>query len=395
MTDFENPYYSAIANLNETMAAIHEGNITALGKDNIVTTNFTDQCVARDLTIVLNRETDPSEANLTADHNTTMQQYLKYGSGLDFKTTFDYNQTGEDANLTLAKAAFEDSQAQGSARVKIYTTFGKPRKEHMPGGTEGTNPIVANYLEVNASSPDANSTAHLAAHIPKGTQDFDQNITFIYGRIAPEKRLYIVKDKNGSIETPLYVYVYWDKGAVECREYDLNTTMTAEGINSGWYIPDSLFATPNTAYGNIDMNNHRFSGKITDVKLEENGDSIFSDDGGVEGILENRHFDGHAHLADLTVSMKDPARNNRPTTVTIGYYPPPWLLSEEDSKPTGTANIDADIPSEADGEHKGFYRVRFIPEPTAWTGYGKTGHVVGDKDSGDDINFIKTKRLEW
>jgi hypothetical protein len=93
--------------------------------------------------------------------------------------------------------------------------------------------------------------------------------------------------------------------------------------------------------------------------------------------------------------MKDPARNNRPTTVTIGYYPPPWLLYEKYSKPTGTANIDADIPSEADGKHKGFYRVRFIPEPTAWTGYGKTGHVVGDQDSGDDINFIKTKRLEW
>ena len=143
------------------------------------------------------------------------------------------------------------------------------------------------------------------------------------------------------------------------------------------------------------MNNHYYSGKQTPIALSEGSDGILNDISGAAGILEDRHFDGLGYMSDLAVTMQDPAYSNRPTTVTIGYYPPPWLLYYKDSKPTGSPSLDTDKPNEIAGRHKGFYRVRFIPKPTAWTGYGKTGHIVGDQENGDDINFIKTKRLEW
>lgn len=386
MTDFDDPYYSTGSSLSDMMAAIYEGNVTARAKGGKITTNFTNGCAAMNLTIVLHRKADPSEENLTNNYGIQMQQYLQYGSNLNLIDKV----LGKDANLTLAKAAFEDIVTPGSARVKIPTTFKKPKKKDILDGSEGINPIRVNYLDANAFSVDANSTAHKSLHIPGGAKNFDKNVTFVYGRIAPKKKLYVT-DKN-STNTPLYVFVYCDKGPAICQNYDLNSTIGAEGITANWYTPESLFNTPNTAYGDIDMNNHHYSGKQTPIKLSEGSDFILND---TTGILDDRHFDVLGHMSDLNVSMQNPAYSNRPATVTIGYYPPPWLLYYKDSKPTGSPKLDADKPNEKAGKHKGFYRVRFIPKPTAWTGYGKTGHVVGDKANGDDINFIKTKRLEW
>ena len=241
MTDFSDPYYSTAASLSKTMAAIHEGNITAHGKDNILTTNFTDGCAASSLTIVLNRETNDTEENLETLYDVKMQQYLQYGSNLDLKITFDNNQTGKDANLTLAKTAFEDSVAPGSARVRIYTTFKKPKKDDILDGSEGIDPIKVNYLEVNASSIDANSTVHMSLNIPRGTKSFDQNITFVYGRVIPEHKLYIEKENNWK-KTPLYVNIYCGQGPTICRQrYDLNTSSLSPEASSVWYQASDLF----------------------------------------------------------------------------------------------------------------------------------------------------------
>jgi hypothetical protein len=76
---------------------------------------------------------------------------------------------------------------------------------------------------------------------------------------------------------------------------------------------------------------------------------------------------------DLTTSIQPGGA--RPVTYEIKYTSVPWLEYDIDTQK---------------------FRVRFIPKPTAWTGYGKTGHVVGNSsDKSDDIKVNKSKRIEW
>ena len=367
MTDFDDPYYGTTASLSETMAAIHEGNITAHGKDGILTTNFTDGCASSDLAIILNRETNDTEANLETLYDIKMQQYLQYGSNLDLKTTFDDNQTGKDVNLTLAKAAFEDDVTPGSARVRIYTTFKKPMKKDLPAGAEGINPIEINYLETNASSIDANSTAHMSLHIPRGAKSLDQNITFVYARVVPKKKLYIEKERNWK-KTPLYVNIYCGYGAVICGErYDLNTSSLAEEISSTWYQASKLFS-PNKL-GTSDLNISHYTGRPSNPRLS------YEDQNEQEEITKMGYSSDTAAQEDLNVSIQP--NDPRPTTVRIRYKSSPWL-----QYPGAGAGADEDKDNPFD--------VRFPVGPGMWTGYGKTGHVVDD-----EISDSKSRRVEW
>jgi len=359
MTDLDDPYYNSAASLSNPMAASYEGNITALAKDDKVTTNFTDGCAASKLMIHLSREANASEATLKTQFGIEMQQYLQYGSDVDLQTTFDDTQLGEDSNLTLAKAAFEDSVTPGSARIRIYTTFKKPSKDQILDGSEGIDPIRVNYLDINATGQEANSSAEMGTHIPKGTQDNDHNVTFLYSKITPDDRLYTTE--KASIATPLNIIVYCSYGPAVCRNLDLNTSIGVTHESADWYLVSNLFATV-ADLGTSDLNVSYYSGKTPgDAYLELNGT-----------MPQAKQLTGVGYALDGTqdnILVSLPTTDPRPVTVEINYVSSPWL------------NYDPALE---------YYRVRFIPQPTAWTGHGKTGHVVGD-----DISTTKTKRLEW
>ncbi len=362
MTDFNGTYYTTPASLLNIMAATYEGNITARSKDQILTTNFTNGCAASDLQLKIRRETNASESILKGDYNIEMQQYLQYGSDVELQTTFDDMQAGKDANLTLSKQAFEDAVTQGSARVRIYTTLRKPNRQDILDDyprtpiPEGVDPIRVNYLDINATSKEANSSASLATHIPKGRQDHDQNVTFLYAKVTPDEKLYTTE--GNAVSTPLSVIAYCGQGVVACRNFDLNTTTTVPHESSDWYQVSNLFGT-RSDFGTMDLNISYYTGRTP----------------GNAGLSKSRNvsFELNASTEPLRVGL--PTDNPRPVTVEIKYLiptytpPPPWLSYDPDSE---------------------FYRVRFIPHPTAWTGHGKTGHVVDD-----DISTTKTRRLEW
>jgi len=359
MTDFDDPYYSDSASLSNPMAASYEGNITALSKDDKITTNFTDGCAASALSIHLSRESNASESELYAQFGIVMQQYLQYGSDVDLQTSFDDMQTGEDANLTLAAEAFEDTVQPGSAKIRIYTTFKKPAKNDIQDGSEGINPIIVNYLDINATSKESNSSANLTTHIPKGTQDHDHNITFLYSKITPDEMLYTTEDE--SVTTPLNIIVYCSYGPAICQNIDLDTGINVSHETSNWYLASNLFSSTSDL-GTSDLNISYYSGKTPgDAELEL--DDTMPKAKELTGV--GYELDGRQN--NLIVSL--PSSDPRPVTVEIKYHSVPWL------------NYDPSLE---------YYRVRFIPKPTAWTGHGKTGHVVED-----DISTTKTLRLEW
>jgi len=359
MTDLDDPYYSTAASLSNPMAAIYEGNITALSKDGKVTSNFTDGCAASDLILRLDRETNASEADLKDQLGIEFQQYLQYGSDLLIQTDFDDTQQGEDANLTLAKAAFEDAVSPGTASIRIYTTFQKPSKEDIQDGSEGINPVRVNYLEVNATDTDANSNADMQIHTPQGAKSHDHNITFFYAKVTPNDKLYTTAEE--SVATPLNIIIYCDYGTAACDAFDLNNSISMAHESSNWYLATNLFSNTSDL-GSSDLNVSYYSGKTPgDAHLELNGTMPQAKQ------LTGVGYELDGTQPDLLVSL--PTDNPRPVTVEIRYTSSPWL------------NYD---PAEE------YYRVRFIPTPTKWTGHGKTGHVVDD-----DISTTQTKRVEW
>jgi len=359
MTDLDDDYYGTASSLSNPMAAYYSGTVIAKSKDGKITTNFSDGCVATDVTLRLHRETNASEDDLKTLFGIEFQQYLQYGSSLASQTRFDDEQIGKDANLTLAKSAFEDTVNPGSASIRILTTFRKPAKDDILDGSEGINPIRVNYREINATDPDANASAHLGTHIPTGTQPQDSNVTFLYAKVTPNDKLYT--EPGDRVATPLNIIIYCDRGVNACKEFDLNSSISMAHESSNWYLAANLFSNPSDL-GSSDLNVSYYSGRTPgDAHLELNGTMPPAKT--LSGV--GYHLDGTQ--PDMIVSL--PSGNPRPVTVETVYTSTPWL--------------EYDLAEQ-------YYRVRFIPQPTAWTGYGKTGHVVGD-----DISTSKTKRVEW
>ena len=386
MTNLDNTYYQTDESINLTMAAVHEGNITAMSKDGRVTTNFTDNCAAEEISLHIARITTPDESDL----NVSMQQALVYGSD-PLKTRYDDNQTGSDANLSLAAAGFEDQAPYGSTHIRIYSTFKKPTKQELDdqGLDEGINPIRASYLDLRARSEDANASAHLALHIPKGIVAQDKNVTFLYGRVVPNKHLYRVKEND--VDTTLKVIVYCDGTNSPCDDDDLNTSATAEGLSGDWYLATALFDRPDLMFGETTLDINYFKGKPTKIIMRDTEEGGNTNTEAASPTLPQRHFESTALKQKLNISMDNPAESNRPTRARIGIYPPVWLLFDPNpsDRPPGKK-----APAKLE-DMNNYFDVLFSPKSTKWTGYGKTGHVVGDTDSGDDINTLKTRRLEW
>jgi hypothetical protein len=354
MTDFDDSYYNNAANvLSNPMAAIYEGNITAIAKDGNVTTNFSAGCAAENVTLRLGRETNASENDLKSLFGINFQQYLHYEGSSNI---FDDKQLGQDVNLTLNKAAFQDAKGPGTAGIQIYTTFKKPSKDDILNGDEGINPVAVNYRELNATSPDASSRAHRSIHIPKGTHAHDHNLTFLYAKVSPNEKQYVTQ-KN-SVKTPLNILVYCSYGLAECSNYNLNVNMNLPHETSNWYLSSNLFSRTSDL-GTSDLGVSYFTGKTP-------GNATLSFGGTTAPSLTDVGYEINGQQDDINVSL--PTSNARPVTVEVRYNSSPWL----DYDPT-----------------EEYYRVRFI-NASKWTGLNKTGHVVET-----NLSNVRIKRVEW
>ncbi len=122
-----------------------------------------------------------------------------------------------------------------------------------------------------------------------------------------------------------------------------------------------LYADYNPDMGTTDLNVTHFSGQDSHPKI-----SFGNDPAATYHIVDMTYDDETAARVDLNVSIL--STDGKPTTVRVRHLSSPWLVTDDED----------------------FFDVRFIQRPTEWTGHGKTGHVVND-----DINFNKTRRLEW
>jgi hypothetical protein len=348
MNDFSESYYGTVLSTQISMATSFEGNVTARGKQNTRLTNFTKGCAASDVILNLNRTMMPSETTIPT---IPLQQYLEVG--LDIVDSA----IGINKTLTLPSSAFDDSD-KGHAPMQLHTTLQKPY-----GFGNAVNPVKVNYEFLHASDPTASSSTHMINnYLPEGNNTYDQNTTYVYGKVTPHKRLY-ENIESSSWRTPLYVSIFCDDSLASLTPGDcintFNLNENSKGlqeIESGWKHA-TLFS--NNELGLTDITASHLS--------ESNADPFVSvDDAAKAKTVTDVAFDDNvATQNDINVSVAGTARNSM---VKVNYAPVPWLVYDVDND---------------------YFRVHFIG-PTSWAGVGKTGHVTDTESSKTQNN-----RMVW
>ncbi len=364
--DFTDPYYANLTTNPIRTSVSYIGNIIARPA-NLVTgktrlSNFTKGCAATDLLIDTNITVSPTTVD--TDSISPLQRYLQCTS--EVNTTCNTQTSGLNATITLTKEGFPDTIVSsgtttinpGEARILLHTTFQKPKDDPI-------DPIIASYIDINVSAPDASHTADLqSGRVPTGRQTYnDINMTYYFAKITPERIVY--EDvKESSILTPIYVDVYCSYSPSECNStYNLTTTTKGkEEDNLVWYSATMFDSTQDgltdlavsTLFGEaaspqIAINNGTPNNRVTDVAFDDTDSS----------------------QKDVNISLSG---SGRPSTVDISIEPQgPWLRFNPDD-PNGYPH----------------YRVKFIGDST-WSGVGNTGFTT-EATANDNAN---SSRLNW
>ena len=359
----KNPYYDDLLVQEIDMAAIYHGSVIARAKGGAQLTNFTDSCAASDVRINLGMD----------DFNGTMQEYLQHTQSTNPISDKKESINNQPVDLTLPKVAFVDanqsgfipppdtngsdandtnrSYGPGSAKLWVYTTLKKPTKGQLPAGQDGANPKRIRYIDLNATGDQEHSMADMGTHVPKGSQGYDTNATFLFARITPEHRYYPDVEESYK-RTPLYVNVYCvDSSDVNCSNLGITSAGKGQNDSNNWHLAD-MFASPSDI-GMTDMNASTSEGIDADPGVA--AQSIPKNT-----VIQGVTFDtpDTAQQVDINVSVGGPGR---PSVVKVFYNPhSPWLLY-------GDAN-------------QSFYRVKFIGHRN-WSGVGKTGKVTDTTSS--------------
>jgi len=364
LNDFTHSYYNDTTLHPVDMGAVFDGNITAQGKQGGTLTNFTNGCAASDVRI---------NASITATTAETLplQLYLSSKAG-DYKST---TTLGTKTDLTLGQVAFDHTIDQGIAKMQLYSTLKKPLKLSPLSPLPEVNPIVISYEDLNATGDSATSRAEMATITPAGVANYDRNITFVYGKIVPEKRIYNnVTEKFRT--TKLYVDIYCD-ATVICTDYNLTTSMTglAEGESAFWYLaPNARFNATNI--GTTTLTTTTYAGADANPKVSI-GATLTRGVFPIDDVIDDVPFDNAAvaRQEDINVSISGSAR---PSVVKIKYDPVPWLDYDNSTDTTSKPNNDSD-----------YYRVKFIGE-RGWAGVGSTGEVSNTTSSSET-----RPRMNW
>jgi hypothetical protein len=162
------------------MSLRSSGNINAVGKNGVVTTNFVTSCYAEDLNLSMT-----SHNNLTLAGTNYQVRFMDFNSS----GTLIYDSNATDVNtsaLTMLLTTIDDGNYTKSTAGALSTIT---RLNYDRSFTQTTNPIMAQYgaLGVKCTSP-ANCTMYAdgaSTFEAVGSRAMDFNVTHAYGRIIP------------------------------------------------------------------------------------------------------------------------------------------------------------------------------------------------------------------
>lgn len=379
----QNYIYMGDLNRSTDMGLELSADIIAEGKMGTRLSNFTDSCMAEDVTLDLNYL-------ITMDRNISDAPsynglFTQKGTQLDFKRVIAYNYDDysdginefDDINLStpvaLPKRTFLDLN-RGLSHVRILYNIDKHLNEPM-------NPVRVEFSDLNASSPNAYSYAEGLgvtvsntpivvsvvtpggdgtpnkfipdAKVDTGSFDVNNTKTFYYAKVAPYEENY--GDVVGSsLSTPVYIALYCgNMPKVWCTDLVSNNGLTGSFSQEGWHI---AHLHDSSTDGNIlDLNgSDTYTGAIPQI-----------------GLLPNFNANRPGRIESITTFTTS---NTLPKTGKITMDLDPWLLYH---------------PIKTNGQP--FWQVRFQDgEIGTITGVGETGNMMET-----DVSERSSKRVDW
>jgi len=329
------------------MAIVIDGNITALGADGTVTTNYVTGCSAQDSILWLDRNMSTDEALISTVKTPTsvyFQQWLNADAGA-VQPVLD-NRNGPDMNATLTAINYAADQ-NGSAHIALYYNFEKPYDDVV-------NPVIVNFKTLLTAAPNAASYANqLSNYIPDGNVSIDSNRTFYYAAVFPADGTdgTEIYTPDTSTSTTISVDIYCENiGDINCSL--ISSAPENAYLTGGWWRSE--------AHKSLNGD-----GQITQLTSD------------VAGVVFNPAqpapigLDNNGSTGTITISYP---LTPRPVHPRITITPDEWLKYSPDAAANG-------LPA---------FTLHFLTQGLRWKGTGKTGHVVESEPSTGDNN-----RLNW
>ena len=325
------------------MGVLFDGNVTAIAKGGTVTTNFVKECAATDVNLELNITSTPEEGNITAfSLDDASIKHIGLNNiiiGADDNTT-DANGT----QATIPKEYFTKDYI-GSSEIDLRYNYDRENDKV-------TNPILATFHSLTASAPDANASAKMDDNrTPEGINSYEQNRTFLKGRVYTANEDYVAQTYDDGYATTFQVLAYCDINSdINCSTAIPSASLSGPLLN--WYYMTAH--TSNTDDGNIE-------------ELDDNDSS-----GATMTPYQEITFDNNASSGAVVIAYP---QENRDKRVTIVVYPYQWLKYHVDSVQDGNP----------------FFMIDFFGNVVNdWTGVGETGNKI-------DINASRGSegRTSW
>jgi len=245
--------YMSDLTLSRKMGVVVDINLTAQGFNGDRLSNFTNSCMAKDSNLSLNYDVlfknfdGSSDIKTVKGTNVAPQQVVNFNDE-------NSSVTGFNPNLLVSENKFLDDN-NGSLNVHILYNIEKKFNE-------ATNPIIVDFISFDMNSTLLKAKVKGEENTPSGEESIDENKTFYFARVSPDRLSYPETAKE-SIITPLNLEIFCKvDGNRSWCDNDMNlSNIGFNGINTdrGWYL-DKLHedTTEGKVYG-LSSNNTKIT----------------------------------------------------------------------------------------------------------------------------------------
>jgi len=338
---------------NDDVIAIKiNGNISALGKNDTLLSNYTNNCSANDINIKLNYKTykNGTQKTIVDDlNNTITPNYSLYVKDIDSSVNVkSANATSTAIDVNFPKKYFSDSSTvKGKAKFALY--FNYKRDYNAP-----VNPFDIHFSIFDLKSPlDKSSVDMYNNYIPNAKKDLNTSKTFYYAKARSLSDFY--DDINTQIiKTPIMITIFCNEKLEYCEKYNINTAKMQTSEYDWWVAKEHSSTLKEGQVELTTQDTSKATVNPTIVKDFTNG------------------IDKEVKVQDVGITNRPYIVKVKPTNSMKSNYP--WLLFNK---------FENKAPEY-------LYKVRFVDIPAAWSGQGKTGHTIDVKASGR-----KNKKINW
>ena len=365
-------YMNSITATNTNMSKQVDVNITAKSERDTNLTNFTNGCMAENLTLDINISSPTGLTRIQDTDRINHYLHLAVNDNKNLLLKIENNSTTYSPGVAKSKFEKED---EGIAKIELNYNIDR-------SSTAPVNPDTITLSTVEVTSPTAYYYITPNAKIaPKGTNTNTIPATFLYARARASQKLYEGLKTIGNVNTQLAIDVYClDPINNSCRDaggiplYGLNTSESS----AGWWLATQYINT-NQAGTLALVNSNQLNVAISptkDIKIPSNPDTT------------DLNASTNALSGNITVDC--PTNENDIAEVSL----------DEVSNPTSPWLVYNNNP---------LYRVK-CSNGSNWAGQGSEGNVLGGViqrggaavDPGNPNNpapdasaIRKTHRMSW